>query len=501
MKGLDKEALAKWQSYQRNLVRSTPVPREDQLARKARMERLQKHPEEFFKYYFPNYYTAEPAEFHKAATRRVLKHDKWYEVRAWSRELAKSVRTMMEALYMALTGRCKNFLLVSHSFDNACELLMPFMINLESNQRIISDYGLQRGIRAWEMGKFVTVGGVSFRAIGAGQSPRGTRNEEARPDFIIIDDIDTDEKSRNQRRIEDTWKWIERALIPTLSVSGSKRIIFLGNIISKESVIVKATRVADHYEVINIRDKNGASSWPTKNSEADIDYILSKISYTSAQQEYYNNPVTEGTVFHEMYYKPIVPLKSYGVLVCYTDPSFKDSRKNDYKATVLMGKWKNEYHILKAYVEQTTTARMALWMKEIYDYVADRAPLYFYMESNATQDSILETVKKVIAAEGWKFWVTGDYRSKGDKFSRIESALEPLNRNGMLYLNQSEHANPHMKRLEEQFMSLEPSLSSHDDGPDAVEGAKYIIDQKIVAMQPIQLGQRGQGNYKSKRRF
>lgn len=501
MKPFDREALHKWEDYKRNLVRSTPVPREDQLTKRKRIAQLEKNPEQWFAYYFPNYYTAEPADFHKSATRRIIKNNKWYEVRAWSRELAKSVRAMMEVIYLSMIGKVRNFLLVSHSYDNACELMMPFRVNLESNQRILNDYGLQRGIRSWEVGKFVTINSVSFRAIGAGQSPRGTRNEEARPDFILIDDIDTDEKSRNQKRIEDTWKWIERALIPTLSVSGSKRILFNGNIISKESVIVKATRVADYYEVINIRDKDGKSSWPQKNSEKDIDYILSKISYISAQQEYYNNPITEGTIFHEMYYRPIVALKSYNILVCYTDPSFKDSKKNDYKATVLLGKWRNEYHILKAYVEQTTTATMAKWFKEVYDYVNGRVPLYFYMEASTTQDTILEQVKKIIASEKWGFTVIGDYRAKGDKFSRIESALEPLNRNGLLFLNQSEHKNPHMKRLEEQFLSLEPHLSSHDDGPDAVEGGKYILDQKIIASQPIQLGKRGTGTYKSNNRY
>ena len=488
--------LKRWEEYREGMIRETPAPiNETAKQRKDRIAHLEAHPEEWFKYYFKKFYSSEPAGFHMRATKRVLKNYKrWYEVRAWSRELSKSTRTMMEVMYLSLTGKMRNTLLISHSWDNATELLMPYMIAMESNPRILNDYGVQKGFRSWEVGKFITRGGVAFRAIGAGQSPRGSRNEEARPDCVIVDDIDTDEKSRNQKRIEDTWKWIERALIPAMSVAGNKLIIFCGNIISKESVIVKASRVADYFEVINIRDKDGKSSWPEKNSEADIDYILSKISYTSCQQEYYNNPITEGTVFKEVHYKKMRPLREYPFLISYGDPSFKSTRKNDYKAVALVGKYKNEYHVIKAFVDQTTTATMANWYKHIFDMCEGKVPVYFFIEANATQDTIMEQVKRTVVENGWSFGITADYRAKGDKFSRIESALEPINSNGQLWLNEAEKEDLHMKRLEDQFLALEPSLSAHDDGPDAVEGGKWILDRKLVASKGIQLGRRGYKN-------
>lgn len=82
---------------------------------------------------------------------------------------------------------------MSNSYDNAERLLMPYMIILERNNGIIADYGTQKKIGSWNAGEFTTRKGVAFRALGAGQSPRGTRNNEIRPDVIIIDDIDTDE--------------------------------------------------------------------------------------------------------------------------------------------------------------------------------------------------------------------------------------------------------------------------------------------------------------------
>ena len=52
-------------------------------------------------------------------------------------------------------------------------------------------------------------------------------------------------------------------------------------------------------DIINIRDKDGKSTWD-KNSEGDVDKILSLVSTASAQKEYFNNPLSEGDVFTEM---------------------------------------------------------------------------------------------------------------------------------------------------------------------------------------------------------
>ena len=179
---------------------------------------------------------------------------------------------MMEISKLALTKKIRNVLLISNSADNAERLLLPFMANFEENQRIIQDYGQQKKPGAWETGEFTCMSGCSFRAIGAGQSPRGTRNKNFRPDFILVDDIDTDEECRNPERIKTKWKWLEEALIPTMSVSGNYRILFNGNIIAPDCCIKRAIEKATelkakgigHVDIINIRGKDGLSVWPEK---------------------------------------------------------------------------------------------------------------------------------------------------------------------------------------------------------------------------------------------
>lgn len=494
----DKQKLEQWEVFRRNLKKATSVTTNETNAEKRnRIVKLERSPELWFKYYFPNYAYAEPAAFHKRATKRILKNQKWFEVRAWSRELAKSARTMMEVTYMAMTGNVKNVLMVSASEDSATDLLKPYKINFESNLRLINDYGKQQSFGDWKDGDFITLNGVSFLGIGAKQSPRGTRNEEIRPDCIIVDDLETDEMSRNQERLNDVWKWVEQALIPTVSVSQNKRFIFLGNIISPEGLIVKASRVADHFEKINIRDKNGKSTWAEKNTEEDIDWMLSKLSYISQQKEYFNNPIIEGSVFESIDYRKLAALSQYKFLLAYCDPSWKDGKKNDYKAVTVIGRFENQYHIHDVFCKQTSFAELAQWSCAIFDKYNKKIPLYWYMESNATQTYIFDQVNQHIHQLGYTFSYVEDLRKKGDKFSRIESLLQPLHQQGNLLFNEKLKDTEHMKAAEAQMLALNPALTAHDDFPDSLHGAVSLAQEKQAEMQPPVWGKRR----KSKNRF
>lgn len=476
----DKRAEFDWDEFVQDMNRDAPVnSNETEKEKRKRIADLEADDEAWFKYYFPNFYTSEPAKFHKRSTKRVMNNPEFYEVRAWSRELSKSGRTMMEILKLCLTGKKKNVVLTSNSKDNAERLLRPYKVILEKNNRIINDYGVQEKYGSWSDSEFITRKGVAFRAIGAGQSPRGTRNDADRPDTLLVDDFDTDEDCRNPDTVDKKWDWLERAFYATRSISNPLLVIFCGNIIAEHCCIKNAMKIADHAEVINIRDKDGNSTWPQKNTEAMIDRTLSKISYISAQGEYYNNPITRGKVFEKLHYKKMMPLRSYKFLVAYTDPSYKGGKKNDFKATALIGKYKDEYHVLKVYCAQTSTAAMLDWQYEILKDTNGKVPVYFFIEWPSIDDTLKLEIIKANNRHKIVLPLKADPRDKGDKFHRIESKLEPLNRNEKLWFNEKLKDSDHMKHMEDQFLALSPTSRAHDDGPDAVEGGAFVVDSKI----------------------
>lgn len=487
MKALDKQYLDLWNKYKENVRKSTPIDFfETDIAKKERIKRLESDPEAWFKYYFPNFYTSEPAPFHLEATKRVLENPEWYEVRSWSRELSKSGRTMMEVLYLAMQGKKKNVLMVSSNFENATRLLLPYKSILEYNARLINDYGEQQSLGNWEAAEFITRSGVSFRALGAGQSPRGTRKDEMRPDTILIDDIDTDEECRNEDRINKKIKWIEEALIPTRSISNPLLLVACGNIIAKRCCITELGKMADTWDIINIRDEHGKSTWPTKNSEAAIDRVLSKISHNSAQKEYFNNPVEEGTVFKELYFDEVPPIQHCSIVLAYADPSTsnKDKGGGSYKSIVIAGYLNTKYYVYRVYLDKTSNSKFVDNLFDAYKFLIDNHvdTKILYIENNSLQDPFYQQVIMPLINERARVYninlpLMPDARQKPDKFFRIEGTLEPLNRNQQLIFDINIKNTQDMKVFESQMLAVSSS-AKYMDGPDALEGAIWLIQDK-----------------------
>lgn len=485
----EKDYLEQWRAYCENFRRATPVDlRETQAARLRRVAALEADPEAWFRYYFPNYCTAEPADFHKKATRRLLSHPEWFEVRAWSRELAKSARSMMELCYLALTGRIHNVLLVSNTHDNAESLLLPFKAFFEANNRVANDYGSQPVAGQWKADKFTTKRGCSFRAIGWGESPRGTRNEERRPDTILIDDFDTDEECRNEDTMRNKIRWIEQALIPTRSISSPTRILVNGNIIHDNCAVkYLGERLADVFEVVNIRDASGRSSWPEKNSEEAIDRVIGSISYESAQKEYFNNPMDGGDTFRNLKAGRVPRLQSCRVLI-YADPatSNKDRTQASCKAVGLLAEKDGVFYVVKAACDTMSNARFIDYLYEFYRHARQRMPgaeLRVWVENNTLQDPFYEQVLLPLIHEkrgqwGFDLPITPDTRKKPEKWERIEATLEPLDRLGRLVFNEAELEDPHMMRLWAQFRNASRK-ARRLDGPDMVEGGVFILKNTI----------------------
>lgn len=491
-----------------NLASSAPVRKNETEAQKAaRIRDLEQNPEKWFKYYFPKYAKAEPAPFHKAAAKRVLNNPEWYEVRSWSRELAKSTRTMMEVFYLTLVGnivpqqlserhatelprlRKRNVLLISNSLDNAERLLLPYLVNFDKNARIINDYGNQRLLGNWTSSEFVTAKGVAFRAIGADQSPRGSRNEDHRPDIVIFDDLDTDQDCLNPEIIKKRWDWVEQAVIPTRSISGKLLVMWCGNIISEDCCVVRAQKFADHVDIINVRDAAGKSTWPQKNSEDDIDRVLSKISYASQQKEYFNNPMSVGRAFPSVTWGKCPPLKELSAVVIYADPGTsnkdkpgqKSGEQSSRKAIFLMGKKDRKYYIYRGFLDIMNQDNFIRSLYNLHQSVRGQTAIYTVVECNTLQEPFHD---EVIVRKSYEYAtaqriaalsIQKDSRKKGDKWNRIEAELEPINRDGNLIFNEEEKDNPHMERLAAQFMAAHPNAKQLD-GPDCIEGGKYKLD-------------------------
>jgi len=485
----DRQAKIDWDKYFDNFIASVSADKNETAdQQKKRIARLEKDFEAWKVYYFPKYCFAPAAAFHKRASKRILQNPEWYESRVWGRELGKDVLAMMETIYQNLTGIKKNIMFISNSQDKAADMLQPYKINFERNERLINDYGMQEMPGTWRNGDFTTTQGVSFLAVGADQSPRGTRDEEMRPDKVIISDIDTDQDVRNPDIIDNRWKWFEKAVFPTRSVSRDFQVIFLGNLIAKDCCVARAMKMADYTDIINLEDKDGNSTWPEKNKPEHIARIKSKISTAAYEAEYMNNPLTEGDVFTEMTWGKVPPKNRFPFLIAYGDPAPSNSKnkKGSFKSLFLIGYYEGRFYVLTGFLDHVTNSDYVDWYYALKGSAGETTQVYNYIENNTLQNPFYEQVFIPLFAEKAKeegfIGIIPDDRKKPDKFSRIEGNLEPLNRLGKLILNEKEKENPNMKRLKDQFLLINAQMRSPADGPDCIEGGVWIINEKITSL-------------------
>lgn len=492
MRREEKQALQRWAEFHRSLQSNVFVDTSlSQREVDALRKRLEADPIGWIEHCFPAYAKYPFAPFQRAAIERILAHDEWYEVLSWSRNLAKSTVAMFCLLYLALTGRKKFVICASATIQAAVRLVTPFRINLSSNPRLRQLYGEQETLGAWTESEFTARCGCKFLALGAGSAPRGARNESARPDVLYLDDYDTDEDCRNEEVLRKKWEWWEQALYGTRDISEPLLALWCGNIIAKDCCVVRAGRQASHWDIINIRDASGRSSWPAKNSEADIDRVLSKISRRAQQAEYFNNPISEGKILRNLPFGEVPPLESFPFLIAYGDPAYSDSksRKSSTKSLWLLGKKRDRYYIIRGFLGHATNATFIDWYFQLEQYVGGQTTIYHYIENNKLQDPFFQQVfrpllQRANKERGMNLYIRPDEKKKTDKATRIEARLEPIDREGRWVFNREEAESPMMQELIEQCKLFELSLPYPADGPDSLEGGIRALEDKLRERQP-----------------
>lgn len=481
-------ALTNWAEYKADIFNSTPVENISEAEIQKKKAHLEARPLEWIQYFFPKYAKYEFAPFQVKAIKRILGNPEWYEVLSWSRELAKSTIVMFCVMYLVMTGQKKNVMLASATLDSARKLLAPYLANFEANGRLKAFYGDQENPGDWTDEHFVLKNGASFTALGAGQAPRGSRNENVRPDILLTDDYDTDQDCRNPVILDKKWEWWEKAFYPTRSVSENTLVLWAGNIIAKDTCVGRAGKMADHWDIVNLTDKDGHSTWPEKNTPEKIERIRKSISTKALQGEYYNNPVSEGKVFKNLPMGRVPALKKFKFIVIYGDPSYsnKKDKSNSFKAVWAVGLYKGVYYIIDGFCARETNANYVDWYYRLLERVGSQTTVYCYQENNTLQDPFFEQVIKPIvreknAAKPYTLHLIGDDRKKADKATRIEAHLEPIDREGRWIFNEDLRDNPHMKELLDQCALFDLSLQYPADGPDCLESAIVIINEKMRA--------------------
>jgi hypothetical protein len=486
---------------------TTPIRDETPEQKRQRISELLliRNFEKFCQYYFPHYIDSKFGWFHKKAANEILSKENVTVLLEWAREHAKSVfADVFIPLWLKATGQLDGMILASETEAKAAKLIGDVQAELMNNKAYINDFGEQRTIGSWSDGSFITADGIGFWSFGIGQNPAGVRNAGRRPNYGVVDDAASKKRAKNQELVKQDLDWVNGEFLGCLSIKG-KRLVFANNRTAKNDLTAHfAGDVKEgdpirpgivHIKVFATEDpvthkmllieNGGVPAWPRYTVE-NIQARILEMGYRSSRRQFYHQHIEDGDIFREEHlpWDDVLPLDEYDQLITYNDPSYKGAKKNDFKAIVLVGRKGKYYHIIWAWVRQASRVAMVSAHYDIDEAIRKRSfvpglkPGHrevicpHYLEANFLQEELyMSEYDSEGESRGKLLRLRADKRAKPDKFGRIED-LSPLAERGLIVFNKKLQKNSDMITLREQFLAFP---NGHDDGPDAVEGAIYLL--------------------------
>lgn len=503
----------------REIIRAgaTPLPGGKRES-KARVKKGSRDMEFFAKTYFPHYLEKPSSKFHKYQYNGLKKiiltayetgiGDK--QADAAPRGNAKSTNVTLILPLWCIAYKYRLFpLIVGETGPQAEEFLSFIKAELESNERLKQDFPEMCGEGpVWRAKTIITRNGVKIRAIGAGKL-RGMRHGARRPDLVIGDDLENDENVVSPEQRGKLEKWFFRALMKV----GKKYTVYIviGTILHYDSLLSallkkpgwkgkkfqsviswSKSKLWDTWEAIfsditvgkeeaerraddffdRHRDemlKGTEVLWP---EEEDYYYLMKmRVSEGAAHfdSEKQNEPINpEDCLFKEneiVYWDEdevdLTGVPMYGAV----DPSLgKKSRKSDPSA-ILAGRYHNGIIYLEiADIEKRHPDQI---IEDILTYHKRERFQKFGVEVVQFQQFFKDTLEK-IAHERELTMNIEEVQQSQDKTLRIQS-LQPWIKNGWIRFKRN------MATLIDMLIKF--PMADHDDGPDALEILKSLIEK------------------------
>lgn len=489
---------------------------------------------EFFgRAYFPHYFSRPSPEFHReldaiwqqgvlkgrypltaADTKTISRLPGVRRAVAAPRGHAKSTNlTFKGTMHSTLYGYKHYPIIISDSSEQAEGFLDNIRVEFEENTAILEDFGPLAG-SVWRSNVLVTKTNIKIEAIGSGKKIRGRKHRNWRPDLIILDDVENDENVRTPEQRKKLKDWFDKAV----SKCGDDYtdIVYIGTLLHYDSLLAKtlanpAYRSIKYKAVIRFSQADDLwQQWETiftdlSNDDREADALAFFQAHKTAMLEgtqvlweeklsYYDLMVMrvsegEASFNSEEQNKPINPddclfmeewfdyyneaevnfgdpaFDFFG----FIDPSLGKTKRSDFSAIVTLAKHKGSgyMYVVDADIERRHPDRIIAdvlakerWLRASFGHGYRKLGA----ETNQFQWFLKEELAKASAKAGLYLPIE-EVQQTSDKVMRVQT-LQPDVKNKYIKFNRRH------KRLLEQLTQF--PMGAHDDGPDALEGARSI---------------------------
>jgi hypothetical protein len=231
-----------------------------------------------------------------------------------------------------IVGAClrdfHNGIILGSSYERACERLAAVKHEFETNPFIEQLFGNMVG-HTWNEGKIVLANGVVLSAFGRGQSLRGSKHLDRRPDCCFADDVEEQEDVDTPEARAKMLRWFMKVVTPALDPHA--RIRMAATPLHPESLAMVLSQskgwLTRTYPAITL-DSIGArqAAWPARFPLADVDELETRFRnlglLTEFRQEYMcEASAEEDRVFVKDYFRVEPQVRTWHAVYGFYDPA------------------------------------------------------------------------------------------------------------------------------------------------------------------------------------
>lgn len=384
------------------------------------------------KYIFPHRHKDVDPEFHAEIIK--LFNDPHPKVALMAFRGGAKSTLLEEYVLLSLLFREEIYaLFVGPKWESACEHLEPIRNEIETNDIIFKLFGDQRAV-PWSMDELQLVNGGKVKAVGAGQSMRGTKSKNERPTLAAIDDLEDEANIATEESRRRTDRWLTGTLIPALHPTKGK-VRFIGTAIHPKALITKkcedARWLSRTFPIMYIDDSGKeCSSWEARFpmhwiEERRADY-LSSGNLIEFEQEYMCRAEDiAGKPFQASMIKVAPAPQHYLPVEIVVDPA-RTVKRRSARTGYVAGSWMGN----KLIVHEAMGAfhKPDEIINTIFEWNKKFNPVHIGVESNSLEEFIMQPLREKVLQTGISLPIV-DLRAPKDKIDFIKG-LQPFYMSG-----------------------------------------------------------------------
>lgn len=295
--------------------------------------------------------------------------------------------------------RFRNGIIIGESFTRAAERLNAIKHELDFNEHVKELFGDLHG-STWNEDKVQLSNGAVMQAFGRGQSLRGVKHNDVRPDFVLIDDLEDEESVNSPEQRDKTQQWLMRTLLPALAPGAKVRM--LANMLDPDCLAVRLRKTGvwtvreypwEHISATGDRQ----ATWPARFSLQHIDTVRREYEQAGMLNEYMQEYMVQATdpstrVFTTSMIKVEPAVRRWEPTYAFYDPARSVKASSAHTGKVVFS-WVGTKLIVWEGDGQ-------LWMpNEIIDDLFETSRTYAPIEIGVERDGLEEFLLQPLRAE------------------------------------------------------------------------------------------------------